>query len=56
MNNIVLFGSAGHAKVVADIVEQEGLYKIAGLIDPNQPPGAEFFGYKTLVRTMNYLY
>tara|TARA_B100001971_G_C18088902_1_gene482405 strand:- start:145 stop:798 length:654 start_codon:yes stop_codon:yes gene_type:complete len=48
MNNIVLFGSAGHAKVVADIVEQEGLYKIAGLIDPNRPTGAEFFGYKIL--------
>jgi sugar O-acyltransferase (sialic acid O-acetyltransferase NeuD family) len=48
MNNIVLFGSAGHAKVVADIVEQVGLYKIVGLIDQNQPAGAEFFGYKIL--------
>jgi sugar O-acyltransferase (sialic acid O-acetyltransferase NeuD family) len=48
MKNIVLFGSSGHAKVVADIVEQEGLYKIVGLIDPNQPSDGEFFGYKIL--------
>jgi sugar O-acyltransferase (sialic acid O-acetyltransferase NeuD family) len=48
MKDIVLFGTSGHAKVVADIVEQEGLYKIVGLIDPNQPSGVEFFGYKTL--------
>ena len=48
MKNIVLFGSAGHAKVIADIVEHEGLYKILGLIDMNQPLGTECFGYDVL--------
>jgi sugar O-acyltransferase (sialic acid O-acetyltransferase NeuD family) len=48
MKNIVLFGSSGHAKVIADIVEKEGLYKILGLIDINQPLGAECFGYEIL--------
>ncbi len=48
MKNIVLFGGSGHAKVIADIIEQEGLYKILGLIDMNQPSGAKCFGYEVL--------
>jgi sugar O-acyltransferase (sialic acid O-acetyltransferase NeuD family) len=48
MKNIVLFGSSGHAKVIADIIEQEGIYKILGLIDKNQPLGTECFRHKVL--------
>lgn len=48
MKNIVLFGSSGHAGVIADTIEQENIYKIIGLIDPNQPSGVESFGYKVL--------
>jgi len=48
MKNIFLFGSSGHAKVIADIIEQEGLYKILGLIDTNQPSGVKCFGYEIL--------
>jgi sugar O-acyltransferase (sialic acid O-acetyltransferase NeuD family) len=48
MKNIVLFGSGGHAKVVADIVEKEKLHKIVGLIDPNQVYGKDCFGYPVL--------
>ena len=48
MKNVVIFGSSGHAKVIADIIEQAGLYKIIGLIDKNQPLGTESFGYKVL--------
>ena len=33
MDNIVIVGSSGHAKVIVDIVQQEGKYKIAGLLD-----------------------
>ena len=44
MKNIVLFGSGGHAKVIADIVEREGLYQISGLIDSNRKLGMECFG------------
>ena len=48
MKKIVLFGSGGHAKVIVDIIEKEGLYKILGFIDPNRPLGAEFVGYPVL--------
>ena len=33
MDNIVVIGSSGHAKVIIDIVEQEGRYRITGLLD-----------------------
>ena len=48
MKNIVLFGSSGHAKVIADIIEKEGLYNILGLININQPTGTNCFGYEVL--------
>jgi len=48
MKNILLFGSSGHARVIADIIEQEGLFKIIGLIDMNQPSGAKCFGLEVL--------
>jgi sugar O-acyltransferase (sialic acid O-acetyltransferase NeuD family) len=50
MQNIVLVGSSGHAKVVIDIVEQQGLYRIVGLIDAFRAPGATTLGYPVLGR------
>ena len=46
MDTIVIIGSSGHAKVVIDIVEQEGRYKIAGLVDRYRNPGARTLGYQ----------
>ncbi|MEC4769405.1 hypothetical protein [Burkholderia cenocepacia] len=40
VENIVIVGSSGHAKVVIDVVEQAGRYRIAGLIDSFRPPPA----------------
>jgi sugar O-acyltransferase (sialic acid O-acetyltransferase NeuD family) len=48
MQNIVLVGSSGHAKVVTDIVEQQGLYRIVGLIDAFRAPGETTLGYPVL--------
>ncbi|MGE6203850.1 acetyltransferase [Guptibacillus hwajinpoensis] len=48
MDNIVIFGSGGHCKVVIDIVEKEAQYKIVGLIDPSQPIGKEVLGYEVI--------
>jgi sugar O-acyltransferase (sialic acid O-acetyltransferase NeuD family) len=31
--NIVVIGSSGHAKVVIDVIEKEGKYRIVGLVD-----------------------
>ena len=33
MNNIVLIGGGGHCKSVIDIIEEEGRYKNAGILD-----------------------
>jgi len=46
--NVVVIGSSGHAKVVVDVIEQEGSYAIAGLIDTFKPVGEIVYGYKVL--------
>ncbi|HEY2980513.1 MAG TPA: acetyltransferase [Anaerolineales bacterium] len=48
MENIVVVGSSGHAKVVLDILEKQGTYHIAGLIDAIMPAGERAFGYELL--------
>lgn len=48
MKNIVLFGSGGHAKVIADIIEKGELFQILGLVDSNQVLGTVCFGYPVL--------
>ena len=46
---LVVFGAGGHAKVVIDIIEQQGNYDIAGLLDDDiQHKGGSFFGYPVL--------
>jgi len=39
MENIVLFGSGGHAKVILDILEKGGKYKVLGTIDDGKEVG-----------------
>jgi len=46
--NIVIIGSAGHAKVCIDVFEKFGKYKIVGLIDSFRNPGETTFDYKIL--------
>jgi sugar O-acyltransferase (sialic acid O-acetyltransferase NeuD family) len=48
MDNIVIIGSSGHAKVVIDIVQQEGKYNIAGLLDRLRNVGEQTLGYPIL--------
>lgn len=49
MNNIIIFGASGHAKVVIDIVEKERKYKIAGIVEKiNSYECHDIFGYKIL--------
>jgi sugar O-acyltransferase (sialic acid O-acetyltransferase NeuD family) len=46
---ILIYGASGHAKVVIDIVEQQGRYEIAFLVDDDLSlKGLEFFGYQVL--------
>lgn len=48
MDNIVIVGSSGHARVVIDIVEQERKLNIVGLIDRFRDVGEQTFGYTIL--------
>ena len=48
MENIFVIGSSGHAKVVIDIIEKQGLFRIAGLIDRFKPKGERVFQYTVL--------
>lgn len=46
---LVLFGAGGHAKVVIDIIERQGNYEIAGLLDDDPRHQVKgLFGYPLL--------
>jgi sugar O-acyltransferase (sialic acid O-acetyltransferase NeuD family) len=50
MDHIVIIGSSGHARVIIDIVEQEGRFTIAGLVDRFRTVGDQTLGYPILGR------
>ncbi|HTT65174.1 MAG TPA: acetyltransferase [Bryobacteraceae bacterium] len=47
-DGIFVIGASGHAKVVIDIVERQGQWRIAGLIDTYKSPGTALMGYAVL--------
>ena len=53
MENIIIVGSSGHAKVIIDIIEKEGKYKIIGLLDAFKKPGMVSFGYQIIGKEEN---
>jgi sugar O-acyltransferase (sialic acid O-acetyltransferase NeuD family) len=48
MKNIVIIGSSGHAKVIIDIVQQEGKYNVVGLLDRFRDVGETTLGFPVL--------
>ena len=48
MSKIILIGSSGHARVAIDVIESQGLFEIAGLIDDFRSVGEESCGYPVL--------
>ena len=53
---LVLVGASGHAKVVIDIIEKEGRYRVAHLVDDNAAlHGKSFFGYRVMGATPSLL-
>lgn len=53
---LVVVGASGHAKVVIDIVEKEGRYRVAHLVDDNSAlHGKSFFGYRVMGATASLL-
>lgn len=46
---VFVFGASGHAKVVIDIIERQGVYKVDFLFDDDPAlKGRRFFGYEVL--------
>lgn len=47
--SLIIYGASGHAKVVIDLVEKQGLYQIVFIIDDNpELKGKLFFSYPVL--------
>jgi len=46
---VVIFGASGHGKVIIDIVEKAGQYRVAFLVDDDPKyKGKQFFGYPVI--------
>jgi sugar O-acyltransferase (sialic acid O-acetyltransferase NeuD family) len=46
--NIVLVGGGGHCSSVIDVIEQQGIYRIAGIIDLKEKIGQKNLGYSII--------
>jgi sugar O-acyltransferase (sialic acid O-acetyltransferase NeuD family) len=46
--NIIVIGASGHAKVVIDIFERRGDYRITGFIDVKEKVGLDLYGYQVM--------
>jgi sugar O-acyltransferase (sialic acid O-acetyltransferase NeuD family) len=49
--DIVVFGSRGHAESAIDVIEEQGVYTIVGLIDDTRQTNEETRGYKIIGKT-----
>ena len=48
MKKIILIGGGGHCKSAIDVIEQEGKFKIAGIIDKPNLLGSKILGYSVI--------
>lgn len=48
MKKIILIGGGGHCKSVIDVIEQEGKFKIAGIVDKNKRIDIKVLGYPVI--------
>ena len=48
MKDIVLIGGGGHCNSVIDVIEQEGLFNIIGIIDQQELLGKDILGYQVI--------
>lgn len=46
--DIIIFGASDHTKYTIDIIEQEGQWNIAGILDHEKKAGDKFAGYEIL--------
>ena len=48
MKEIILIGGGGHCKAVIDVIEQEGKFQIAGIVDKSELIETDVFGYPVI--------
>lgn len=48
MERILVYGASDHGKYTIDIVERDGRYHVAGVIDDRADLGSEIYGYRVL--------
>ena len=48
MKEILLIGDGGHSKSVIDVIEQEGKFKIAGIVGTTKTIGSDVLGYEVI--------
>ena len=48
MKEIILIGGGGHCKSVIDVIEQEGRFKIVGIVDKPELLGSNVLGYSII--------
>jgi len=48
LNKIILIGAGGHCKSVIDVIEQEGKFKIHGIVDKPKLVGTKVLGYPVI--------
>ena len=48
MKKIILIGGGGHCKSCIDVIEQQGIYEILGIIDKASEVGQKVLGYKVV--------
>ncbi|MES2770820.1 MAG: acetyltransferase [Pseudomonadota bacterium] len=46
--NLILLGAGGHARACIDVIEQQGLYRLAGLIAPPSEVGTLHCGHRVI--------
>lgn len=46
--SILLIGGGGHCKACIDVIEQEGIFSIAGIIDLPEKKGSKILGYEII--------
>lgn len=48
MENILIIGASGHAKVIVDIIERQNKYRVQGFLDTYKQKGEKLFNYPIL--------
>jgi len=46
--DLILLGGGGHCKSCIDVIEQQGVYNIIGILDDKEKAGSNILGYEII--------